>query len=155
MLSALLGWGSQYPKLRRPFTGLLRHGWRVQRATLAKAVLVIENGAGAILVLSSPGPLRLPAIDLNPWDVIATQVEAHLAALLHRSCAVYLVAVKGGPSADGVTFLYGAITDSSNQETGNVWVPPKELASSGLNGDDLQYIALHKEHFASKTKRRN
>jgi hypothetical protein len=48
MLSALLDRASDNPKLRRPFMLLWRRAWRLRRATLAKAVLVVRNDAGRV-----------------------------------------------------------------------------------------------------------
>ena len=77
MLTELLGWGSKYPRLRRPFMQLYRRAWRVRQATLAKAVLVIQNDTGGVFVsdvgqdASDPFPnswLAAPTSQRFFWD---------------------------------------------------------------------------------------
>jgi hypothetical protein len=107
MLTELLGWGSKYPRLRRPFMQLYRRAWRGRRATLAKAVLVIQDDTVGVLMFASSGMLRLPFVDVHAWEAITTQVEAHAREILDQHCSASLIAVDGTLGPNGVTFLYG------------------------------------------------
>jgi hypothetical protein len=141
MLTELLGWGSKYPRLRRPFMQLYRRGWRVRRATLAKAVLVIQNDTGGVLMFPSSGMLRLPFIDLHAWEVITTQVEARAREILNQHCNASLIAVEGVPGPYGVTFLYGATYEGDTSRKGHFWIDP-DVAVSCLNEADRQLLHL-------------
>jgi hypothetical protein len=146
MLTELLGWGSKYPGLRRPFMQLYRRAWRVRRATLAKAVLVIQNDTGGVLMFPSSGALRLPFIDLHAWEATTTQVEAHAREILNQNCNASLVAVEGTPSLKGVTFLYSAAPKNVAPSGGQLWVQPKDAASPCLTEADLRLLHLCRAH---------
>ena len=96
---------SRSPFIRRRVIKLWRVLLRVQRASLANAVLVLRRHDGHILVLPSPsGGLRLPVKQLDAWIPIATQVEAWLGQLLEEKSTPSLVAIdahrpKGSPSS--------------------------------------------------------
>jgi hypothetical protein len=53
VLHELMVWGSGYPSVRRTLIRLWRRAARVQRATLANAVLVVRDEKGHVLVLPS------------------------------------------------------------------------------------------------------
>ena len=100
---------------------LWRQAWRLRRATVASAVLVIQDCRDRVLVLSSPQSVRLPSIELRAGDAVATQVDEHLRGL-SQTCTASLVAVDGGPSPEGVRFLYIATYDGDTSQTGGVWL---------------------------------
>lgn len=155
MLSELIGWGAKYPRLRRPFTVLFRQAWRAQRATLARAVLVIENQRDGVLMHAANGTLALPVLSLDPWDAITPQVETWASALLNQRCRVKLVAVEGTPSSQGVIFLYRAKTEGApkkdmGKSTDQVWIDLRAVSSSGLDENDLRRLNLCQAHFANK-----
>ena len=115
-----------------------RQAWRVRRATLARAVLVVRDVKGRVLVLSSSKPLRLPSIEVHAWDAITTQVEDGLQRLAHAS-APSLIAVDGSPGPNGVTFLYGATCEGNTPRDGHLWLDP-DLAVSALTQADRQLL---------------
>jgi hypothetical protein len=123
---------------------LYRRAWRVRRATLAKAVLVVQNDNGGVLVLPFSSILRLPFVDLHAWEDIPTQVEAGARELLNQHCNASLVAVEGTPSLTGVTFLYGAAPKDAVPVEGPLWVDPKNAASCCLTDDDLRLVHLYR-----------
>jgi hypothetical protein len=139
MLTVLLDWGSKHPKLRRPFMQLYRRWWRVRRATLAKAVLIIQNNTGGVLALPSSGPLRLPFIDLHARDAITTQVEARVREILNQYCNASLIAIDGTPGPDGVTFLYGAAYEGDMSRERHFWFDP-DVAVSRLSKADSRLL---------------
>jgi hypothetical protein len=72
-------WIARNPALRRTAVKVWRGLLRMQRATFANAVLVVRKSDGRVLVVSAPsGELRLPAIPLDAWLPIPTQVEEWL-----------------------------------------------------------------------------
>lgn len=139
MFSTLLDWASAKPALRRPFMLLWRRAWRLRRATLARAVLIIRDGNGRVLVLS-PEPLRLPSIDVHGWDAITTQAEDGLRRLVQAS-APSLIAIDGTPGPEGVTFLYGATCDGDASSEEHLWLDP-DLAVSCLTKGDSRLLRL-------------
>ena len=82
---------------------------RLQRATLARVVLIARRSDGAVLVLSTDSnELMLPAKNLNGWEVVTTQVEDLLRQTLGQHQTPRLIAIQGTPSPAGVTFLFSA-----------------------------------------------
>jgi len=141
MLIDLVDWRSIYPKLRRPIIQLCRIAWRIRRATPAKAVLVIRNESGRVLVVPASGKLRLPCIELHPWEAITTQVEVCAREMLNQHCDASLVAVEGTPSLKGVTFLYGASVSDATRVEERVWVDPQVTVGS-LTKTDSRHLGL-------------
>jgi hypothetical protein len=94
---------------RRALIKAWRSFLRVQRATLASAVVVVRRQDGRVLALPSvSGELRLPIKELDGWQAVTTQVEEWLEQLLQDRQTAKLVAIEGTPSHHGVTFLYSA-----------------------------------------------
>jgi hypothetical protein len=118
---------------------LYRRGWRVRRATLAKAVLVIQNDTGGVLMFPSSGMLRLPFIDLHAWEPVTTQVEARVRQILNQYCNASLIAIDGTPGPDGVTFLYDATYEGDTSREGHFWIDP-DVAVSRLNKADSRLL---------------
>jgi hypothetical protein len=130
-------WALRFPSVRRVAIKMWRMLLRVQRATLAKAVLVLRREDGSILVLASPsGELALPAIELDAWRPVTTQVEALLGELLQERPSPALSFVNGTPGAEGVTFVYAATIDSARAGSlGGTWLAP-EMALRALPSRD-------------------
>jgi hypothetical protein len=121
-------WLARNRFLRRTAIKLWRMTLRVQRATPARAVVVLREGAGRILVTpSASGKLELPVIQLNAWTPITNQVQAWLEGLQYSALA--LLAVDGTPGEEGVTFVYVATLDAAAAATGeDLWLAPDEAA---------------------------
>ena len=61
--------------IRQVFYGSCRVVWRIQRASLARAVLVVRNRDGRILVLGEPsGTLQLPLKMLDGRVTVTTRL---------------------------------------------------------------------------------
>jgi hypothetical protein len=131
------------PTVRRTAIKLWRVLLRMQRATLAKAVLVVRERDGRIFVLRSPsGALELPVTPIDAWVPITTQIEAWLARLLQQSASPSLVAVDGTPGREGVTFLYAARLQCTPPESeGALWLEP-DVAALGLDQNGSRLLAL-------------
>ena len=140
MFSALLERASDNAKLRRPFMLLWRRAWRLQRATLATAGLVVRDDEGRVLVISDRDSLRLPFLELHGWDPITTQVEEWLAGL-GETRSVALVAVDGAPGPLGVTFVYGAKYEGGTLPSTYAWLD-MNVALCCLNEDDRRLLRL-------------
>ena len=96
MLDELNNWvfGSRFR--RRALIKVWRVLLRVQRATLANAVLVVRREDGWVLALSSTsGELRLPIKELDGWKAVTAQVEEWLEQLLQQRQTPKLVAIDG------------------------------------------------------------
>ena len=118
---------------------------RVQRATLASAVLVVRRGDGSVLALpSTSGALALPRKELDGWRPIGTQVEEWLVQILRHTSTFQLQAIDGTPGRKGVTFLYSADTDASPPEAGCMWLDA-ELAPSALSVGDRRLLLMSKK----------
>lgn len=155
MFFMFLDWGSSYPKMRRPLVQLWRRAWRIRRATLAVAVLVIRDCQDRVLVLSSQqssvDTLRLPSMELSAWDTIPEQVESHLAqfepqlADVSQTCATSLVTVDGRLGSDGVTFLYSVTSTEDVSRPGHVWLETG-AALERLIDVDREFLRLCMAH---------
>jgi len=98
---------------------------RVQRATLAKAILIVWGGDGRVLVHAlRSGRLELPRQELSGWISIETQVDAWLARLPYEKSSPAFVSVEGTPGVDGVTFLYTATLKGAApySTSGGIWL---------------------------------
>ena len=116
-------WLSRSPRIRRLAIKTWRLFLRVQRATLAKAVLVVRRQDGRVLTFtSSPGELRLPAKELDGWRTVTVQVEEWLAQLLQQAARVKLVGIVGAPGFRGITFLYCAILPQLSSDSEGLWL---------------------------------
>ena len=116
---------------------------RVQRATLANAVLVVRRQNGCVLALPSlSGEPRLPLKKLDGWKAVTTQVEEWLEQLLLQRQIPKLVAIDGTPGRKGVTFIYCAEAGASSADhAGGVWLDP-EIALHTLPSGDRRLLVL-------------
>jgi hypothetical protein len=138
-------WLSKSPAIRRPVIKVWRVLLRVQRATLAHAVLVLRRRDGSILVLGSPsGGLRLPVKQLDAWVPITMQVEDWVRELLRENGKPTLIAIDGTPAREGITFLYGATTETlyAKKIGGELWLD-MDVAASSLSGTDGRLLRLY------------
>jgi hypothetical protein len=141
MLDELNNWVFSSRLRRRTLIKVWRVLLRVQRATLANAVLVVRRQDGRVLALSTTsGELRLPAIELDGWKVVTAQVEEWLEQLLERRQTPRLVAIEGTPGRQGVTFIYSADAGAAfpDNATG-VWLDP-EVALPTLSNQDRRIL---------------
>jgi|SRR6476620_7814435 len=124
-------------------------GWRVllrvQRSTLANAVLVVHQRDGSVLgVFSTSGELRLPLKELDGWKAVTTQVEEWLEGMLQQRQTPELIAIQGTPGRQGVTFLYSAeVAISVPGGTNEIWFNP-DLALPMLTPGDRHLLLLSK-----------
>ena len=100
------GWFFRSPFRRRIIIRSWRVLLRVQRATLASAVLVVRRPDGSLLAFpSSSGRLGLPRKELDGWRPIGAQVEEWFDQIMRQAPKPKLQAIDGTPGRKGVTFL--------------------------------------------------
>ena len=139
-------WIARNPALRRTAVKTWRGLLRMQRATFAKAVLVVGDSDGRVLVVRAPsGELLLPAIPLDAWLPIPTQVEELLEQVLQQRPTPSLVAVDGTPGREGVTFLYAATLEAPSEIEDQLWLEP-DVAAAALGGNDNRLLLLCADH---------
>jgi hypothetical protein len=142
MFTEAPSWLSQSPRLRRRVIKIWRAFLRVQRASLAQAVVVARREDERVLaVYPGSGELRLPLLQLDGWQPVALQVQAWLDDMLPQSSTLQLKAIDGTPGRRGVTFLYSAQVNGSPLERGCIWLEP-ELAPSALSLGDRRLLLL-------------
>jgi hypothetical protein len=143
MFSRWPAWLSRSPVVRRTAIRLWRVLLRVQRATLANAVLVINGDGGRVLVHALPsGHLELPRQELSGWIPIETQVDAWFAQFPYEKSALAFVSVEGTPGVPGVTFLYAATLKAAPYSTSDdVWLD-YEAAKVALSASDRRLLSL-------------
>jgi hypothetical protein len=135
-------WLSRSPFLRRRVIKLWRVLLRMQRASLANAVLVLRGRDGRVLVIQSPsGRFQLPVKQLDAWIPIATQVEEWLHQLLQERPTPTLVAIDGTP-AEEVTFVYVATAALPSVKTGDQLWLDTDAATSSLRNEDGRLLRL-------------
>jgi len=136
------GWCFRSPFLRRTFIRSWRVFLRIQRATLASAVLVVRGPDGSLLALpSSSGRLGLPCKELDGWRPIGAQVEEWLDRILRQASKPKLRAIDGTPGRKGVTLLYSAYTDASPPLANGMWLDA-DLALSALSVADRRLLLM-------------
>jgi len=136
------GWFFRSPFRRRTFIRSWRVFLRIQRATLASAVLVVRGPDGSFLALpSSSGRLGLPRKELDGWRPIGAQVEEWLDRILRQASKPKLRAIDGTPGRKGVTFLYLAYTDASPPLANGMWLDA-DLALSALSVADRRLLLM-------------
>lgn len=137
MLDELNNWVFSSRLRRRTLIKVWRVLLRIQRATLANAVLVVRRQDGRVLVLSTTsGELRLPAMELDGWKIVTAQVEEWVEQLLERRQTPRLLAIEGTPGRQGVTFIYSADAGATfpDHATG-VWLDPEVVLPTLSNQD--------------------
>jgi hypothetical protein len=125
---------------RRTLIRVWRGFLRVQRATIASAVVVVRRQDGGVLALPSiSGELQLPIKELDGWKAVTTQVEEWLEQLLQHRQTAKLVTIEGTPGYHGVTFLYSA--EVPYLVAGGVWLDA-DAALPVLNARDREFLLL-------------
>jgi hypothetical protein len=128
MLSQALSWLSRSPRVRRAVIKTWRAFLRVQRASLAYAVLVVRRQDDHVLALTSEasGELRLPSMELDGWRPVGTQVQEWLDHMLRRPSTIRLQAIDGTPGRKGALRSFIRRTSMAHR---------RKLAASGLKED--------------------
>ena len=136
------GWFFRSPFRRRTIIRSWRVFLRIQRATLASAVLVVRGPDGSLLALpSSSGRLELPRRELDGWRPIGAQVEEWLDRILRQASKPKLQAIDGTPGRKGVIFLYSADMDASPSLADGMWLDA-DLALSALSVADRRLLLM-------------
>jgi hypothetical protein len=74
----------------------LRFYIRAQRASLARAVLVVRNADGSVLIqLDRTGKMGLPSFELDGWQPSMPQVEGWAEQVFGRNLRPALAAIEG------------------------------------------------------------
>ena len=143
MLDEMNNWVFSSRLRRRTLFKAWRLFLRVQRATLANAVLVVRRQNGCVLALPSlSGEPRLPLMELDGWQAVTTQIEEWLEQLLQQRQTPKLVAIDGTPGRKGVTFIYCAEAGAvCPDHAGGVWLDP-EIALRTLPSGDRRLLVL-------------
>ncbi len=117
----------------------LRFCIRAKRASLARAVLVVRNADGSVLVRPDrSGHLHLPFIPLNAWQPIAQQVESRAQQILGRNLSPEFQAIEG--RCGDIMFVYTTDTLSSVDAAEEArWLTPQSTAQH-LSSADLRCI---------------
>jgi hypothetical protein len=135
-------WVSRSPRIRKIIIKIWRIFLRVQRATVAKAVLVARRQDDCVLAVATPsGELRLPCLELDGWKSVGTQVQKWADKVLQQPSKLKLQAIDGTPGRKGVTFLYSAEAPGTLPETGDTWLEA-ELAPSALAEGDRHLLLM-------------
>jgi hypothetical protein len=144
MLDEMNNWVFSSRFRRRALIKTWRILLRVQRATLATAVLVVRRQDGRVLTLSTSGELRLPLKELDGWKAVTMQVEEWLEQLLQQRQTPKLIAIDGVPGRQGVTFVYSAEAgEALPDHASGVWLDP-EIALPTLSLRDRRLLLLSK-----------
>ena len=134
-------WLFRWPFIRRVVFKLWRLQLRIERATLATAVVVVRSDDGHVLVVSDPsGMFQLPSTSLDGWITITHQVEDWLKELLQRAATASLVSVAG--TCGDVTFLYRAEIDTGPvMHQAARWLSP-DIAAVSLTNEHARLFSL-------------
>lgn len=134
-------WISRSPRIRKIVVKIWRMFLRVQRATLAKAVLVVRRADDRVLAVNSSSGFGLPSLELNGWRAVGTQVQGWVDRIAGQPSAPKLQAIDGTPGREGVRFLYSAHIDGASPGEGYTWLEA-ELAPSALSERDRHLLLL-------------
>ena len=117
----------------------LRFYIRAKRASLARAVLVVRNADGDVLVQSDrSGHLHLPTIPLNAWQPIPPQVESGARQILGRDLSPEFQTIEG--RCGDIIFVYATDPLSSVAVVEEArWLTP-ESTTTHLSTSDLQCL---------------
>jgi hypothetical protein len=142
MFSQWPSWLSQSPQIRRIALRTWRVFLRVQRATLAKAVLVVRREDGRVLTFpSSSGALGLPTEELDGWRSVTTQVAEWLERLLQQKASPKLVGIVGAPGRQSITFVYCTTVAEPSVGSKGIWLD-RLAATSILSITDRELLRL-------------
>jgi hypothetical protein len=135
-------WISRSPRIRKVIVKVWRAFLRVQRSTVARAVLVARREDDCVLAVAAPsGELSLPSLELDGWEPVGTQVQAWVKRILPQPRALRLQLIDGTPGREGVTFLYLVEVREPTKTADDVWLEA-ELAPSALSGEDRRLLMV-------------
>ena len=134
-------WISRSPRIRKMIIKIWRIFLRVQRATLANAVLVVRRTDDRVLAVNSSSGFGLPSLELNGWRPVGTQVQEWVDRISGQPSEPKLRAIDGTPCREGVRFLYSAHIDGASPGEGYTWLEA-ELAPSALSERDRHLLLL-------------
>jgi hypothetical protein len=144
-------WLSRSPLIRRLAIRVLRVYWRIQRATLARAVIVLGRNDGRILVVPSPsGEFALPIKQLDAWEPVTTQVDLWLCHLRQANAKAFLVGIEGMPTERGITFLFAATTETPSYQTADQLWLEAETAIATLGDEDRGLLQIVRKSLAAR-----
>ena len=137
-------WISRSPRIRKVIVKIWRAFLRVQRATLAQAVLVARRPDDCVLAVTSPsGELRLPSLELDGWKPVGTQVEGWVNGMLPQPRELKLQLIDGTPGREGVTFLYSVDVREPTKAAAEIWLEA-EFTPSALPEEDRRLLMVTK-----------
>ena len=137
-------WISRSPRIRKVIVRIWRAFLRVQRATLAQAVLVARRPDDTVLAVATPsGNLRLPSLELDGWEPVGAQVQAWADGVLRQPSKLELQLIDGTPGKTGVTLLYSADPGEYPAEAGCTWLKAS-LARSAFSAGDRRLLLMSK-----------
>ena len=118
----------------------LRFYIRARRASLARAVLVVRNADGSVLVQRDrAGYPQLPCIPLNAWQPIAPQVESGAQQILGRDVNPQFQTIEG--RCGDVIFVYATdALEAVDLIREARWLKPQSITEK-LSSTDLQCIS--------------
>ena len=128
-----------YPVALRSFLFRMRR-WplRLQRASMATAVAVVEDRERRILLLEEPDRLHLPTLKLNGWHSVHEQVDAWLEDLLGEAGPASFLTAVGRCGA--MAFIFRADYRGTALAQGR-WLS-REVASPLLAPPDARCLEL-------------
>ena len=132
---------SKTPAVRRPIIKFLRILMRARRATFAHAVLIVRSSDGRILTFNSPSKgACLPRREIAPRISIQTQVESWLQEFSAYQAAPSLVAIKGVPSWEGLSFIYAVRIETVCSPANEAMWLDQKTAASVLSSIDYELL---------------
>lgn len=123
-------WISRSPRIRRVIVKIWRAYLRVDRATLAQAVIVARRQDNFVLAVACSNGLKLPTLELDGWEPVGTQVQQWAGRMLRNSSDIQLQAIDGTPGERGVTFLYSMFAVGASSEIAATWLEAGFAAST-------------------------
>jgi hypothetical protein len=141
MFTEAPSWLARYPRIRKVVSKIWRAFLRVQRATLANAVLVARRPDDCVLAVNSSTGFGLPTLELNGWKTVGKQVQEWVDRISRQPSAPKLRAVDGTPSREGITFLYSTHLEGPLSGENYTWLEA-ELAPSAFCERDRRLLLL-------------
>ena len=91
-------WISRSPRIRKVIVKIWRAFLRVERATIARAVLVARRDDDCVFAVATPsGAFGLPFLELDGWEPVGTQVQAWVKRILSQPSELKLQLIDGTP----------------------------------------------------------
>jgi hypothetical protein len=135
-------WISRSPRIRKVIVKIWRAFLRVERATIARAVLVARRDDDCVFAVATPsGAFGLPFLELDGWEPVGTQVQAWVKRILSQPSELKLQLIDGTPGRRGVTFVYSVEMRERGETADNHWLKA-ELAASALSEEDRRLLIV-------------